>query len=312
MTIRQAAPDVNTCSAAQTVAPSGAGSARLIGLLLLLAVIVSWSSGFIGYRYAAEQGGVFLASFWRFVLAAVVLLPFALKELPRLQRADLVRQGLLGVVAFAGYIAPIARAIELGVTPGTTSVLANLLPVSIVLLAGFVPGERTRGWQWLGLLLCVGGMLIASASSIEFGTAPVWAYGLPLVAVIFFALATLYQKRAPMAPVSGLTALFVQVCAVIPVFGGLALYEGGLKPVATLQFGLGVLWLTVFATLGAYGLYWLALQRFSMQRISGALFLTPPVTMIWAWLQFGDSLPGGAFLGILLTLIGLPLLGRRA
>ncbi|MEQ7922718.1 DMT family transporter [Xanthomonas sp. WHRI 1810A] len=306
MTIRQTAPPTTPQSAC-TVSTL----ARVTGWLLLLAMVISWSSGFIGYRYAAEQGGVFLATFWRFVLAALVLLPFAMKQWRQLRRGDVVRQALIGVFAIAGYIGPIARSIELGVAPGTSAVLANLLPVTIVLLAGFVPGQQTRGWQWLGLLLCVAGMLIASASSIELGTASVWAFALPLFAVLSLACATLYQKRAPVARMSALTALFIQVCATIPVFAGLALYEGGLQPVATTGFAFGVVWLVVFGTLGGYGFYWLNLQRFSMQHISGALFLTPPVTMVWAWLQFGDDLPGIALIGVLLTLIGLPLLSRR-
>jgi len=305
MTIRQA-HDFTAEQSARRGTTTG-----LIGLLLLLGMVISWSSGFIGYRYAAEQGGVFLATFWRFVLAALVLLPFVFMQLRQLRWSDVLRQGLMGLFAIAGYIAPIARSIELGVSPGTSSVLANLLPVSIVLLAGFVPGQRTRGWQWLGLVLCVVGMLVASASSIEPGTASAWAFALPVLAVLSLACATLYQKRAPVARMSGLTALFLQVCATIPVFAVLALHEGGLQPVAETGFAFGVVWLTIFATMGGYGFYWLCLQRFSMQHISGALFLTPPVTMFWGWLQFGDPLPGIALIGVLLTLIGLPLLSRK-
>lgn len=300
---------IDTCIA--TPAASAGWIERLIGPLLLAAMVVSWSSGFIGYRYVAEQGGVDLATFWRFVLAAGLLLPFAYRSLLRLRWRQMLRQALIGVFAFAGFIAPISRAIELGVAPATTSVIANLLPVSIVLMAGFVPGQRTRGWQWVGLLLCVGGMLTASAASIGFERASGWACALPLLAVLCLAGVTLYQKRAPLAPMPALTALFLQVCGTLPVFAGLALFEGGLRPPATPGFVFGVVWLAVCATLGGYGFYWLALQRFSLQRISGALFLTPPVTMLWAWLQFGDSLPGAALLGVLLTLLGLPLLGRR-
>lgn len=49
----------------------------VISTVLLSAMVVSWSSGFIGYRYVADQGSVYLASLWRFILAAAVLLPFA-------------------------------------------------------------------------------------------------------------------------------------------------------------------------------------------------------------------------------------------
>ncbi|KAA0980441.1 DMT family transporter [Pseudomonas sp. ANT_H12B] len=277
--------------------------------LLLLAMVVSWSSGFIGYRYVADQGSVYLASLWRFILAAAVLLPFAWPGLRNLRGRDVVHQSLLGLFAIGGYIGPIAGSIQLGVAPGTASLIANLLPLTIVVLAGSVPGQHTRGWQWMGLALCLTGMLVASGASVEWNAADLWVYSLPLLAVLSLAAATLYQKAAPGASMSALSALFIQVCAVVPVFTVLACLEGEMRPPANAGFAGGVVWLVVFATLGGYGFYWLCLQRFSIQRISGALFLTPPVTMIWAWLQFGDPLTISALAGVALTLSGLPLLG---
>lgn len=281
-----------------------------VRFLLLMAMVVSWSSGFIGYRYVADQGSVYLASLWRFVLAALLLLPFAWPGLRGLRGKDMWNQALLGLFAMGGYIGPIAASIQLGVTPGTASLFANLLPLTIVLLAGSVPGQRTRGWQWLGVALCVIGMLLSSAASVEWAGAGLWAYSLPLLAVLSLAAATLFEKARPGIAIPATTALFIQVCAVIPVFALLAGLEGELRPPITADFVSGVLWLVIFSTFGGYGFYWLCLQQFSIQRISGALFLTPPVTLLWAWMQFDDPLSASALLGIGLTLVGLPLLGR--
>lgn len=280
--------------------------------LLLMAMVVSWSSGFIGYRYVADQGSVYLASLWRFILAAALLLPFAWSGLRQLRGRDVAHQVLLGLFAIGGYIGPIAGSIQLGVAPGTASLFANLLPLTIVVLARCVPGQRTRGWQWLGLALCLGGMLIASAASIEWASAGLWVYSLPLCAVLSLAAATLYEKARPGTSMPAATALLIQVCAVIPLFAVLAAVEGQMRPPSSAGFVGGVLWLVVFATFGGYGFYWLCLQRFSIQHISGALFLTPPVTLLWAWLQFGDPLSVSAIVGVGLTLLGLPLLTRNA
>lgn len=283
--------------------------ALLISGVLLLAFVISWSSGFIGYRYVADQGSVYLASLWRFILAAAVSLPFAWVGLRELHGSDVAHLGLLGLFAIGGYLGPIAGSIQLGVAPGTVSLIANLLPLAMVVLAGSVPGQRTLGWQCLGLVLCLTGMLVASGASVEWGTSDVWVYSLPLLAVLSLAAATLYQKAAPGAPMPAPTALFIQACAVIPVFAVLAYLEGTMRPPISAGFARGVLWLVVFSTLGGYGFYWMCLHRFSIQRISGALFLAPPVTMMWAWLQFGDSLTVSAIVGVGLTLLGLPLLG---
>ena len=281
----------------------------VISTVLLSAMVVSWSSGFIGYRYVADQGSVYLASLWRFILAAAVLLPFARAGLRTLHGRDVAHQALLGLFAIGGYIGPIAASIQLGVAPGTASLLANLLPLTIVVLAVNVPGQRTRGWQWVGLGLCLTGMLIASGANVEWDAADLRVYSLPLLAVLSLAAATLYQKASPGASMPASTALFIQVCAVIPVFAVLACLEGEIWPPTSAGFAGGVVWLVVFSTLGGYGFYWLCLQRFSIQRISSALFLTPPVTMLWAWLQFGDPLTVSALVGVGLTLLGLPLLG---
>ncbi|VVM41606.1 hypothetical protein PS662_00322 [Pseudomonas fluorescens] len=283
----------------------------LASAFLLFAMVLSWSSGFIGYRYVADQGSVYLASLWRFILAAAVLLPFAWAGLRQVRRRDALHQGLLGLFAIAGYIGPIAGAIQLGMTPGTASLIANLLPLTIVVMAAAVPGQRTRGWQWLGLAVCLTGMLVASDASVEWAATDILVYSLPLLAVLSLAAATLYEKAAPGAPMPAPAALFIQVCAVIPVFAGLAFLEGGIRPIFSTGFAGGVVWLVMFSTLGGYGFYWLCLQRFSIQRISGALFLTPPVTMMWAWLQFGDPLTLKAMAGVGLILLGLPLLGIR-
>ncbi len=282
-------------------------SGALLGLMVL-----SWSSGFIGYRYASEHSGVMVVTFWRFVAAFLLLLPIVARTLSELNRADLGRHVLVGLFGIAGYIAAIAGSIGLGVAPGTSSLIANLLPVTIVLSAGLVPGQRTRGAQWWGVGLCVMGMLIASMASVEFSRASIWAYCLPVLAVASLTAASLYQKRCVSRPVPPLTALFIQICATLPVFAVLAVLEGGIKPVMSAGFGLGIVWLVVFSTLGGYGFYWLCLQRFNVQTTSGALFLIPPVTMIWASLQFGDPLSILALVGVALTLLGLPLLRRPA
>ena len=281
----------------------------LSGLLLGL-MVLSWSSGFIGYRYASEHSGVMVITFWRFVAALLLLFPVVVRPLMRVNRADLRRHVLVGLFGIAGYIAAIAGSIGLGVAPGTSALIANLLPVTIVLSAGLVPGQRTQGKQWWGVGLCVVGMLIASMASVEFSKASIWAYSLPVLAVASLTAASLYQKRCGSSALPPLTALFIQICAALPVFAVLAVLEGSIQPVMSAGFGLGIVWLVVFSTLGGYGFYWLCLQRFNVQSTSGALFLIPPVTMIWASLQFGDPLSILALVGVALTLLGLPFLRR--
>ncbi len=124
------------------------GATRL--LAVQLGMVLAWSSGFVGYRYAMEQAPVFLTSFWRFAVCLALLLPFAWAGLRRLSARQWRRQALIGALAYAGYIAPIAKAIELGVSPGVAALMADLLPLLVALLALVLPGQRTRPGQWPG------------------------------------------------------------------------------------------------------------------------------------------------------------------
>ena len=41
-------------------------------------LVISWSSGFVGIRYASENADVMLVLFWRTLMSGLILLPFAL------------------------------------------------------------------------------------------------------------------------------------------------------------------------------------------------------------------------------------------
>lgn len=284
---------------------------RLVAGSLLAAMVVSWSSGFIGYRYAADQSGVMLATFWRFVLAAVVLLPWGWTALRSMSGRAVAGQALVGVFAIAGFITPIAKAIEWGLPPGVTALIANLLPVAIVTLSLWTPERRTTRRQAGGYAICLAGMVIASFPDLQGQGSAYWLYLLPVLGVVSLAGSSLFQRTADAADVPAVGGLFIQICATLPIFAVLAWQEGALSPLATSGFLTGVGWLVVFSTLGGYGFYWICLRRYSVQTVSAALFLTPLVTLVWASVQFGEALTGWAMAGFTITLAGVYVFAAR-
>ncbi len=274
-------------------------------LLRQFALVLFWSSAFVGYRYASEQAPVLLITFWRFLLAAVLLLPFAWSGLSRLSPKTILSLAITGSLAFAGTIAPTAKAIELGVSTGLTALLADLSPLLVALGCCFLPGKRTTARQWLGLGLGLLGVGLATGTGLGLGKAPSWAYALPLLSALALALATLAQSGQPRATVVPLpTQLFVQLAASSLVMMMAAGLEGPLQPPLTPGFALALLWLLIPTLLG-YGLYWLCLRQGSPQAVSGALYLSPPVALLWAWACFDEPLAPGMLLGLLFALAGL-------
>ncbi len=278
-------------------------------LLLEAGLVVAWSSGFIGARLAADSPSVFLVLFWRFLIVAVLLAPLAWRARRyRLSLRSIGWQALLGALAMFGYLAPGVAAIDRGVPAGTAALVSALQPLATAALATAVPGELVRRQQWVGLGVGFAGVALAVGGSIE--AAPPWAYGLSLLSMASLVAATLLAKAAPDATPL-LPALGIQSAATAVLFAPLAAWEGSLLPLADASFAAAVSWFVLFSTVGGYGLYWLCLRRASATRVGSLIYLTPPVTMAWAWAMFGEPLPTVAVVGAALCLLGVVLAQRR-
>lgn len=276
-------------------------------LLLEAALVVAWSSGFIGARLAADTPSVFLVLFWRFVIVAVLLAPFVASA--GLSPRSLGLQALLGLLAMFGYLALGVAAIDRGVPVGTAALISALQPLATAALAGSVLGERVPGRGWLGLAIGFGGVALAVGGSL--GDAPAWAYGLSLLSMASLVAATLIAKAMPDAT-PALPALGIQGTVAAVLFAPLAVAEGGVMPVAGRGFLAAVAWFVLFSTVGGYGLYWLCLRRTTATRVGSLIYLTPPVTMLWAWAMFAEPMTPAALAGFGLCLLGVVLARPRS
>jgi len=81
-------------------------------------------------------------------------------------------------------------------------------------------------------------------------------------------------------------------------------------PVADPGFVGGILWLVFVATFGAWSIYYLALRKSSPARVTAVLYLSPPVTMIWAWVMFGEKLSWAMAAGLAVSLAGIVIVAR--
>jgi drug/metabolite transporter (DMT)-like permease len=281
-------------------------------ILLEAALVVSWSGGFIGVRFATDHAPIFLILLWRSLVSGLILLPFALLIGPRLQWRDVLPQIGFGAFAMAGYLAGFAMAISLGVPTGLVALITDMLPLVVALLSWPLLGQALTAKQWLGSLLGLMGVLIASGWSLSMGSVPLWAYALPILGTLSLALATLLQKRSKVQEMPVHQSLCIQCLSAAAVFAVLAWQEGSVLPVMNQGFIGGILWLVFVATFGAWGLYYLALQKSSATRVTAVLYLSPPVTMIWAWVVFNEPLSWAMIIGLLVSLAGIILIARSS
>src|SRR5690606_26471876 len=127
--------------------------------ILAAVLVISWSSGFVGIRYANEEAGIALLPFWRTLLSGMSLLPFALSFGPRMHLRSVLLQIGYGVLAVFIYLGGFALAIGQRVPTGLVALIADLVPLAIAVLAQPMLGERLSGRQWLGTAIAVAGVL---------------------------------------------------------------------------------------------------------------------------------------------------------
>ena len=166
-------------------------SPRIANLLLLLAGAV-WGMGFVAQETAMEDMGPMLFIGLRFLLAGIVVLPFALRELKvkkrKLTPAMLTKFAPVGIVFF------LAMALQqvglIGTTVTNAGFLTGLYVVLVPIILLLVLGELQKFIIWpaaglaiLGIYLLSGGNLSALnwGDWLVIGSAGFWAMHVILV-----------------------------------------------------------------------------------------------------------------------------------
>jgi drug/metabolite transporter (DMT)-like permease len=273
-------------------------------LLAGAALVVMWSSGFIGAALGTSAAPADTLLAWRYLTAAAVLGVLLAARRPRLPRGAMARQGGIGLLAQVGYLGGVVSGVGLGVPAGTAALVAALQPLVVAAAAGPLLGERTGRRQAAGLLAGLAGVALVVSGDLRLGSAPWWAYLLPLAGMAALSAGTLLERRV--APREGLLdALTLQTFVAAAVFAVETAVAGRFTPPPDATFWLAVAWTVVLSTFGGYGSYLLVLRRGGANRVSTLLYLTPPTTMLWAFWMFGDRPGALAFAGVAVCAVGV-------
>lgn len=285
----------------------------LLFTALATALVICWSSGFVGVRFATDTASVAQVVFGRSLLSGLFLLPLALMRGPRISLGALAEQGVYAFLGMFLYLGGFAVAIGEEVPTGLVALMADLVPLGIAVLSAPLLGQPLSGRQCTGTFIALVGVLLVSADALALGDAPALAYALPILGMLAFALSTVVQERRAAIPLTIPQRLCLQCLWAAAMFAPFAVGTGGLFPPLTPDYAFGMLWLVVMATWGAWLIYYLFLRLYPPAMVSATVYLSPPVTMIWAWLLFAEPLTLAMTAGLAVTLGGVALVatGRK-
>jgi drug/metabolite transporter (DMT)-like permease len=210
------------------------GSSRLSAFLLLALANLLWAGNWIAGRALREAFDPVSLNFWRWVVATLVLLPFALPGL--LGKGALLRRhaGILLVLALFG-VAVFQSLVYLGLST-TTAVNAVLLnssmPMFMLLCSWVIERERASARQVAGMLLSLAGILVilargepASLRQLELHAGDFWI----LLAMPVWGVYSVLLKRRP-AQLGGIEFLFVISAAGVLMLAPFAAFQALQSP----------------------------------------------------------------------------------
>jgi drug/metabolite transporter (DMT)-like permease len=281
-------------------------------LLLATGFVFFWNSGFIGAEYGLPYTDPFTLLFWRYLVLTLILLLYLLVagRFRRVGWSAASTSMLVGVLAHGVWLSCVLLALNNDVPAGIVALVVALQPMATGAFSGLVVNEPTPLFRWLGLIVGFGGVAITVLSRIDFQDASsIFGYLIPLGSVIAITTASLIQrkmeveKKAYRLPVD--LALFYQSLATTLALVLPAIFLENLVTQWAPEFIYTMIWLVIAVSLGAYALMWLLLERIDATRVASLFYLGPPVTMIMAWVAFGDVLRMIDVIGLIVVFMGV-------
>ena len=286
-------------------------------ILLIVGFVLLWNSGFIGAEYGLPYTGPFTLIFLRYLAVTVLLLLYLLfrNRLKWVGFKAVSLNMLIGFLAHGVWLTCVLLALAEEVPAGIVALIVALQPLATGALSGYVTNEKTNNYQWWGLILGFLGVVLTVAFRIDFSnSSSIFGYLIPLGSVIGITIATLIQRKMEIndknekLPLD--QTLFYQSLATMLALAMPSIFIEKLAVEWVSEFTFAMIWLILAVSLGAYILMWRLIERLDATRVASLFYLGPPVTMLMAWVAFGDTIKIMDIVGLSVVFLGVILPSR--
>lgn len=288
----------------------------LDGLAVALMVVLSALWGFqqVAIKMAAPGISLVMQGALRSAFACVLVVAWARwRGIALLKRDGTFAPGMIAGVLFAGEFALIYAGLA-HTTAARMVVFIYLAPILTALgLAWFIPSERLRAIQWLGVALAFGGIVAAFADG--FGAERTTWLGdtFGVLAAIGWAATTVVIRTTTLSRIEATRVLFYQLAvsaALLPLVSR-ALGEPGI--IALSPVGLASLaYQAIVVAFASYLTWFWLLTRYLGGRLSVFAFLTPLFGVAFGHVVLGDRITPAFLAAVALVGGGIALVNARA
>lgn len=281
-----------------------------------------WAGNAVVARGAVENIPPLSMSFWRWIIALAILLPFGLPGIWR--HRQIIRQRFGSMLALATFsVAAFNSLLYFAATTTTATNIALInatIPIFVALLAWILLGDRTRPVQAFGIALAITGIVtVVARGELSVLTSLQAQPGdlIMVLAVFSWGLFSVLLRRQAV-PLPALTFLTTQILlgtlVILPFYlTDLFFFAGGFE--LSQDTALPLLYFAIFPGILAYGFWNHGVHQIGPARAAIFMYLTPVFASVLAGIFLDESLGVYHIVGGLLILAGLLLAtqtGKRA
>ncbi len=293
-----------------------------VAVVALIASMIIWSVSGIAIKHALMVLPPFTMIVLRFVPSVLLMLVIGLicrkSALFGLQRLELRD---LPLFLIAGFCQPFLYYLLETFTydalnsPTIAETLLSTSPLLSPLFAAVFLRERVTKYNIAGVLISTAGVFALSlVGSSDYSIGNYWGILLAFAAVSAAVIDSIMMRKVP-ERYSSLSFIFYAQCVSLLFFLPLWWWKEGPQVIYDLRFtiydldtqiALGcVAYLTVFASVIAFILFCFALRKVGVTQANAFNNIRPAFTALWMFLFFGEHLPLGKWIGMILIIFGL-------
>lgn len=284
--------------------------------LALTMAMLLWSSSFIALKYVFSYFDPLLVLFARMLIATVCIVVIVLW---RRETRWQYRQGdwkwMLGMALAEPCLYFLCEARALTLTSASqAAVITATLPLLAAVGAWAFLKERLPVQGWVGIAISFAGIVALTATGQPDSGAPdpVLGNALEFLAMICATGYVLIAKRLSRR-YSTLAITAMQTVSGVVWFGAWVTFSPTPLPTSVpLLPALAVLYLGMFITLGAYGLYTWSVSKVPVAMAAAFINLIPVFTVVMAWAALNEQLSGAQLLACLLVFAGVVVSQRKS
>ena len=279
--------------------------------LLLILSVLFWSGNFIVGRGIHNDIPPITLAFWRWAVALIIILPFAIGHIIR--QKDLIKQNwkiltLLAYFSVTNFSICIYLALKSS-TVTNTVLINSMIPIFIVIVSWIVFKERITVKQTIGILVSLAGLIfiisngnLASLAAVQFSNGDMWT----ISAGIGWALYSVLLKKCPIElnSLSFLaTTIIIGLVFIFPFY----IWEMSTgKTMIFSQAAIGsIIYVALFASVLAYIFWNKSIQIIGANKTGIFIHLMPVFSIILAIIFLHEKLRGFHIKGTILIFLGI-------